>query len=269
MKLLTKHPQVKSVAVARFEAEVQQKIQHLVRVMSLVEEVNNEQDKAMVSAAVKEGKELIKKVGAARKAITTPLQEQIKQWIAKEKELLLPVEEAIHNADKLVQAFNARVARQQQEMLDQIARQKKLPAQEQEEKDTEQVRQDSEFRRQLAEAQHQTDGIRKVWAFDLEDLSQVPREYLVLDEQESPSGDPFRRASHSRPAHLPATADGLSVEKEVGSWKLEVPKRYSLPASGPRRPTSHLLTSIQSTLCSLKIVNPCLTTNFNASATAT
>jgi ABC-type proline/glycine betaine transport system ATPase subunit len=183
MKSSTKQPQVKPVAVARFEAEVQQKIQHLVRVMSLVEEVNNEQDKAMVSAAIKEGKELIKKVGVARKAITAPLQEQVKQWIAKEKELLLPVEEAIQNADKLVQAFNAQVARQQQEMLDQIARQEAEQLKTAEEKDTEQVRQESEFRRQLAEAQHQTDGIRKVWAFELQDLSQVPREYLVLDEK--------------------------------------------------------------------------------------
>ena len=182
MKLLTKHPLVKSVAVARFEAEVQQKIQHLVRVMSLVEEVNNEQDKAMVSAAIKEGKELIRKVGAARKAITTPLQQQIKQWIAKEKELLLPVEEVIHNADKLVQAFNALIARQQQEMLERIAREEASRLQEQDSQ-PDQVKQDSEFRRQLAQAQHQTDGIRKVWAFELQDLSQVPREYLVLDEQ--------------------------------------------------------------------------------------
>ncbi len=182
MKLLTKHPLVKSVAVARFEAEVQQKIQHLVRVMSLVEEVNNEQDKAMVSAAIKEGKELIRKVGAARKAITTPLQQQIKQWIAKEKELLLPVEEVIHKADKLVQAFNALIARKQQEMLERIAREEASRLQEQDSQ-PDQVKQDSEFRRQLVQAQHQTDGIRKVWAFELQDLSQVPQEYLVLDEQ--------------------------------------------------------------------------------------
>ena len=190
MKVTTTPAQVKitgvpNKTVIRFETEVKEKIRHLVRVMSLVEEVNNEQDKAMVSAAVKEGKALIKKVGVARKAITTPLQQQVKQWIAKEKELLLPVEEAIYNADKLVQDFNDRIARQQQEMLERIAREEaeKLRTAEHKEKDAEQVRQESAFRRQLAQAQHQTDGIRKVWAFTLEDLSQVPPEYLMLDEQ--------------------------------------------------------------------------------------
>ena len=188
MKVTTTPAQVKitslsNSAVTRFEAEVKEKIRHHVRVMSLVQEVNNEQDKAMVSTAVKESKALIKKVGAARKAITAPLQQQIKQWIDKEKELLQPVEEAIHNADKLVQDFNDQIARQQQEMLNRIAQAEAEELRTAEEKDAEQVRQESEFKRQLAQAQHQTDGIRKVWAFELQDLSQVPREYLVLDEK--------------------------------------------------------------------------------------
>jgi hypothetical protein len=187
MKLSINHPQVKvskvsATAVARFEAEVQQKIQHLVRMLSLVEEFNDEQDKAMVSAAIKEGKELIKKVGAARKAITTPLQQQIKQWIAKEKELLQPVEEAIEKADKQVRAFNAQVAEQQRQMLERIAREEASRLQAQDGQD-EEIQQECEFRRQLAQAQHQTEGIRKVWAFELQDISQVPQEYLVLDEK--------------------------------------------------------------------------------------
>jgi hypothetical protein len=181
MKTITIKPHDK--AVARFEAEVQQKIQHLVRMLSLVEEVNDEQDKAMISAAIKEGKELIKKVGAARKAITTPLQQQIKQWIAKEKELLQPVENAIGQADKQVRAFNARVAEQQRQMLERIAQEEAEQLKTAEEKETQQVRQESEFKRQLAQAQHQTEGIRQVWSFALEDFSQVPREYLMLDEQ--------------------------------------------------------------------------------------
>ena len=206
MKLSTNYPQIKvskvsSTAVARFEAEVQQKIQHLVRMLSLVEEVNDEQDKAMVSASIKEGKELIKKVGAARKAITTPLQQEIKQWIAKEKELLQPVENAIHEADKQVRAFNDRIAEQQRQMLEKIAREEAAQLREAEEaespEEVEQVRQAHDFQRQIAQAQHQTDGIRQVWSFALEDLSQVPREYLVLDEKK------VRQAIRSGERHIP------------------------------------------------------------------
>jgi len=192
-------------AVARFEAEVQQKIQHLVRMLSMVEEVNNEQDKAMVSASIKEGKELIRKVGAARKAITTPLQEQIKHWIAKEKELLQPVENAIGKADKQVRAFNDRIAEQQRQMLESIARAEAAQRKETQEvtnpEEAEQVRQAFDFQRQVAQAQHQTDGVRQVWSFALEDLSQVPREYLVLDEKK------VRQAIRAGERNIP----GLSV----------------------------------------------------------
>ena len=81
--------------------------------MSTVEIVNDEGDKAMVAAAIREGKQLLKQVNAARRAITTPLQEEVKQWIGKEKQLVTPIEEAIQHADQLIQRFNAQVAAQQ------------------------------------------------------------------------------------------------------------------------------------------------------------
>ena len=67
--------------------------------MSTVEIVNDEGDKAMVAVAIREGKQLLKQVSIARKVITTPLQEEVKQWIAKEKVLVAPVEEAIQHAN--------------------------------------------------------------------------------------------------------------------------------------------------------------------------
>lgn len=179
--MLAKHTQIKSSAIIKFQTETNKKINNLVRVMKMVEVVNDEGDKAIVAAAIKEGKQLIKQVGAARKAITTPMQDEIKNWINREKELITPIEEVIQKADDLIQQFNARIAAQQQAMLDKIAREEQERLQE--EGNAEQVRQESQFKRQIAVAQHSTEGVRKIWTFEVKDLSQVPREYLMLDEQ--------------------------------------------------------------------------------------
>ncbi|WPP51776.1 hypothetical protein [Catalinimonas niigatensis] len=180
--MLAKHTQIKSSAIIRFQTETNKKINNLVRVMKMVEVVNDEGDKAIVAAAIREGKQLIKQVGAARKAITTPMQDEIKNWIAREKELITPIEEVIQKADDLIQQFNARIAAQQQAMLDKIAQEEQERLKE-EGDNAEQVRQESQFKRQIAVAQHSTDGVRKVWTFEVNDLSKVPRQYLMLDEQ--------------------------------------------------------------------------------------
>ena len=171
-----------ATVVSRFEHEINRKIKHLLRVMATVEVVNDEGDKAIVGSAIREGKQLLKQVSAARKAITTPLQEEIKHWIAKEKELISPIEEAIQRADELIQEFNVQVATQQQAVLDRIAEEERARLQE-EGSDTEQVQQESQFKRQIAVAQHSTEGIRKVWTFEVQNLANVPREYLMLNEQ--------------------------------------------------------------------------------------
>jgi hypothetical protein len=183
--MLTKYKNIRPSAIAQFQTETNKKINNLVRVMGMVEVVNDEGDKAIVAAAIREGKQLIKQVGAARKAITTPMQDEIKNWIAREKELVQPIEQAIQKADALIQQFNARIAAEQQAMLDKIAReeQQRLKEEGGNAEQAHQVRQESQFKRQIAVAQHSTDGVRKVWTFEVNDLSRVPREYLMLDEQ--------------------------------------------------------------------------------------
>ena len=178
----TKPVVANATVVSRFEHEINRKIKHLLRVMATVEVVNDEGDKAIVGSAIREGKQLIKQVSAARKAITTPLQEEVKHWIAKEKELVSPIEEAIQRADGLIQRFNTEVAAQQQAVLDRIAEEERTRLQE-EDSDTEQVHQESQFKRQVAVAQHSTEGVRKVWTFEVQNLANVPREYLMLDEK--------------------------------------------------------------------------------------
>ncbi len=180
--MLTRTKKADLTPVARFEHEINRKIKHLLRVMATVEIVNDEGDKAIVASAIREGKQLLKQVSAARKAITTPLQEEVKHWIAKEKELVAPIEEAIQRADGLIQQFNAQVAAQQQAVLDRIAEEERTLLQS-EEGDGEVTRQQSEFQRQLAVAQHSTEGVRNVWTFEVQNLANVPREYLMLDDK--------------------------------------------------------------------------------------
>lgn len=185
--MLPRITNIKSSAIAKFQTETNKKINNLVRVMDMVEVVNDEGDKAIVAAAIREGKQLIKQVGATgvpatRKAITTPMQDEIKNWIGREKELTQPIEQAIQKADSLIQQFNARITAQQQAMLDKIAREEQERLQN-ETANVEQVQQESHFRRQIAQAQLCTEGIRHIWTFEVQNLSQVPREYLMLDEQ--------------------------------------------------------------------------------------
>ena len=183
-------------AVVRFENEISRKIKHLLRVMATVEVVNDEGDKAIVTSAIREGKQLLKQVSTARKAITTPLQEQVKSWITKEKELVAPIEEAIQRADTLIQQFNAEVAAQQQAVLDRIAEEERARLKE-DSSSVEEVRQQSEFRRQIAVAQHSTEGVRNVWTFEVQNVDNVPREYLMLDEKK------IRQAIQSGERHIP------------------------------------------------------------------
>jgi hypothetical protein len=180
--MLAKRIQIRPSALSQFEADVNNKIKSLLRVMGMVEVVNDEGDKAMVSGAIKEGKQLIKMVSDARKAITNPLQEEIKHWISKEKELIAPIEEAMQRADQLIKQFNARIAAEQQALLEKIEREEAAKLA-QDDRQAEQVRQESEFKRQLAQASHSTDGVRMVWSFEVENLSTVPRDFLMLDEQ--------------------------------------------------------------------------------------
>ncbi len=197
--MLTKTKKADLTPVARFEHEINRmagprKIKHLLRVMATVEIVNDEGDKAIVASAIREGKQLLKQVSAAglpatRKAITTPLQEEVKHWIAKEKELVAPIEEAMQRADALIQQpclpagrFDAQVAAQQQAVLDRIAEEERTRLQA-EDSDASLIQQQSEFQRQLAVAQHSTEGIRNIWTFEVQNLANVPREYLMLDEK--------------------------------------------------------------------------------------
>ena len=187
--MLTKTKKADLTPVARFEHEINRKIKHLLRVMATVEIVNDEGDKAIVGSVIREGKQLLKQVSAARKAITTPLQEEVKHWIAKEKELVAPIEDAMQRADALIQQpclpagrFNAQVAAQQQAVLDRIAEEERTRLQT-EEGDGEVIRQQSEFHRQLAVAQHSTEGVRNVWNYEVQNLANVPREYLMLDDK--------------------------------------------------------------------------------------
>jgi hypothetical protein len=180
--MLAKRIQIRPQALSQFEAEVNTKIKSLLRVMGMVEIVNDEGDKAMVSGAIKEGKQLIKMVSDARKAITNPLQEEVKHWISKEKALIAPIEEAMQRADQLIKQFNARIAAEQQALLEKIEREEAARLA-QDNSQAEQVRQESEFKRQLAQASHSTDGVRMVWSFEVENISTVPRDFLMLDEQ--------------------------------------------------------------------------------------
>jgi hypothetical protein len=180
--MLTRTKKADLTPVARFEHEINRKIKHLLRVMATVEIVNDEGDKAIVASAIREGKQLLKQVSAARKAITTPLQEEVKHWIAKEKELVVPIEKAIQRADALIQQFNAQVAAQQQAVLDRIAEEERARLQAKD-SDASLIQQQSEFQRQLAVAQHSTEGVRNVWTFEIQNLANVPREYLMLDEK--------------------------------------------------------------------------------------
>ena len=150
--------------------------------MATVEIVNDEGDKAIVASAIREGKQLLKQVSTARKAITTPLQEEVKNWITKEKELVAPIEEAMQRADALIQQFNAEVTAQQQAVLDRIVEEERARL-EAEDSDTEVIQQQSEFKRQVAIAQHSTEGIRNAWTYEVQNLENVPKEYLMLDEK--------------------------------------------------------------------------------------
>ena len=231
-------------AVVRFENEINRKIKHLLRVMATVEIVNNEGDKAIVASAIREGKQLLKQVSAARKAITTPLQEEVKQWIAKEKELVAPIEEAMQRADGHIQQFNAQVAAQQQAVLDRIAEEEQVRLQE-EDGNTEQVIQESQFkpacpvgRRQIAVAQHSTEGVRHIWTFEVQNLANVPHDYLMLNEQKVRQA--IRSGERSIPglmifqkqqtACLPAGRFIVSrfVQPTAGNWtSSEFPASYS------------------------------------------
>ncbi|WKN44903.1 hypothetical protein [Tunicatimonas pelagia] len=182
--------------VTHLESEINRKIKHLLRVIDTVEVVNDESDKAIVSSVIRESKQLIKQVSVARKAITTPLQEKAKQWIAKEKELVAPIEKAIAHADQLIQQFNAKVTAQQQAVLDRIDEGERAQLQA-EDGDVEALRQQSEFKRQIAIAQHSTEGVRKVWTFEAQNLANVPREYLMLNEKK------VRQAIRSGERHIP------------------------------------------------------------------
>ena len=187
---------VSTGAVVRFESEINRKVKHLLRVMATVEIVYDEGDKAIVASAIREGKQLLKQVSTARKAITTPLQEQVKSWITKEKELVAPIEEAIQRANALIQQFNAQIAAQQQAVLDRIAEEERARLQA-EDGDAELVRQESQFKRQIAVAQHSTEGVRNVWTFEVQNLANVPREYLMLDEKK------IRQVIRSGERHIP------------------------------------------------------------------
>jgi hypothetical protein len=194
--MLAKTKNVQPTPVARFEHEINRKIKHLLRVMATVEIVNDEGDKAIVASAIREGKQLLKQVSAARKAITTPLQEEVKNWIAKEKELVAPIEEAMQRADGLIQKFNAEVAAQQQAVLDRIAEEERTRLQA-EDSDAKLIQQQSEFQRQIAVAQHSTEGVRNIWTHEVQNLANVPREYLMLDEKK------VRQAIRSGERHIP------------------------------------------------------------------
>lgn len=194
--MLAKTKNVQPTPVARFEHEINRKIKHLLRVMATVEIVNDEGDKAIVASAIREGKQLLKQVSAARKAITTPLQEEVKQWIAKEKELVAPIEEAMQRADGLIQKFNAEVAAQQQAVLDRIAEEERTRLQA-EDSDAKLIQQQSEFQRQIAVAQHSTEGVRNIWTHEVQNLANVPHEYLMLDEKK------VRQAIRSGERHIP------------------------------------------------------------------
>ena len=175
-------PSTTATAIVRFEGEINRKIKHLLRVMDTVETVSDEGDKLIVSSAIREGKQLLKQVSAARKAMTTPLQEEVRRWIAKEKEVVAPIEEAIQKADALIQQFNAEVIARQKALLEEIAQEEQARLQ-QGNSNSEQVQQESQFKRQIAVAQHSTEGIRNIWTFELDNLAQVPKEYLMLDSQ--------------------------------------------------------------------------------------
>ena len=196
----TRLPSTTATAIIRFESEINRKIKHLLRVMDTVETVSDEGDKLIVASAIREGKQLLKQVSAARKAMTTPLQEEVRRWIAKEKEVVAPIEEAIQKADALIQEFNAEVIARQKALLEEIAQEEKARLQ-QENSDIEQIQQESQFRRQIAVAQHSTEGIRNIWTFEVENLAQVPREYLMLDSQK------VREAIRSGERSIP----GLSI----------------------------------------------------------
>jgi len=187
---------IHATSLTRFQQEVTSKIQQFVSLLSMVKVVTSESDKAMVSAAIREGKQLVKQVGHVRKAITSPMQEEIKRWIAKEKELLAPVEEAITRADQLIQRFNEQVIQQQQAALGQIAQAEQAQLQE-ESGNAAQIRQQHNFQRQVVIAKHCTDGIRKVWTFTTDNLSEVPQEYLMLNEKK------VREAIRSGERHIP------------------------------------------------------------------
>ena len=193
-------PSTTATAIIRFESEINRKIKHLLRVMDTVETVSDEGDKLIVASAIREGKQLLKQVSAARKAMTTPLQEEVKRWIAKEKEVVAPIEEAIQKADALIQEFNAEVIARQKALLEEIAQEEQARLQ-QENSDAEQIQQESQFKRQIAVAQHNTEGVRNIWTFEVENLSQVPREYLMLDSQK------IREAIRSGERSIP----GLSI----------------------------------------------------------
>ncbi|MGD1894274.1 MAG: hypothetical protein ACFB15_27220 [Cyclobacteriaceae bacterium] len=196
---------MQATSITRFQQEVTKKIQQLVGLLSMVEVVTSESDKAMVSAAIREGKKLVKHVGHVRKAITSPMQEEIKRWIAKEKELLAPDEKAIRQADQLIQQFNEQVAQQQQASLDRIAQAEHVQLQE-ESGDPVQIRQQHDFERRVAIARHSTDGVRKVWTFAIDDLSEVPQEYLMLNEKK------VREAIRSGERHIPGLArPGITI----------------------------------------------------------
>lgn len=168
--------------------------------MDTVETVSDEGDKLIVASAIREGKQLLKQVSAARKAMTTPLQEEVKRWIAKEKEVVASIEEAIQKADALIQEFNAEVIARQKALLEEIAQEEQARLQ-QENSNPQQVHQESQFRRQIAVAQHSTEGVRHVWTFELDNLAQVPKEYLMLDSQK------VREAIRSGERSIP----GLSI----------------------------------------------------------
>ncbi len=180
--MLVKAKNIRYTGVVKFETEIQLKARHLHKVFATVETVRNETDKAILAAGIKEGKQLIKRVGEARKNMTAPLQQEVKRWIAKEKELVAPIQEAVNKADQLVKIYNQSIVEKQALALAQIEAeaQKQL---EEGSKDSTLVRQESELKRQVTYAKHTTEGVRKVWTFEAENLARVPREYMMLDTQ--------------------------------------------------------------------------------------
>jgi len=181
-------------------------------VLSAVVDSDTRKNEAMTSAS--QIKRLQKAVEERRKQLVEPLNAQVKQINAYAKEILFPLDGAESHLRKHLIDWERKLEQERQEAQRKLDRERRQREEmerveaakakqatnevedlfgESNEYEKEQAQAESDRKKFLAQqeqdarqkaiAESRVKGTRKAWVFEVTDESQVPREYLVVDEK--------------------------------------------------------------------------------------